>query len=159
MSCWTDGSFFSCCHIIFVLLSIAMFKLLPGRVSKSWTHSLESIAKHLLWSVTLQPQNSWHFLVNTNICGTQSSSNLTAVLVVSQELISELECLKNFYLALRHGQWLAELGGNILVPTELFLLLDICLPSHVTLNPICLSLWLYFMCGIVQRAHYRQAQV
>lgn len=145
MSCWTDGSSFSCYHITFVLLSVAIFKLLPGHVGKTWTHSLESIAKHLLWSLTLQPQNqkvshiSWHFLVDLNICGTQSSSSLRVVLVVSQELISELECLNNFYLALRHGQWLAELEGHVLVSTEFFLLLDICLPSHVTLKPICLS--------------------
>lgn len=158
MSWWTDGSFFSCYHITFVLLSVARFKLLPGHVSKSWTRSLESIAKHLLWSVTLQPQNqkvshiSWHFLVDLNICGTQSSSNLRVVLFVSQELTSGVS--KQFL----PGFKARTVGGNVLVSTEFFLLLDICLPFHVALKPICLSLCLYFMCGIVQRAHYRQAQ-
>lgn len=143
-----------CCHI-----QIAVWSCKQVLDSQAWAPSKTSLVCH-----SPAPKATFLdvFLVDLNICGfywTQSSSNLTVVLVVSRELTSELECLNDFYLALRHGQWLAELGGNILVSAEFFLLLDICLPSHVALKPIRLSLCLYFICGIVERAHYRQAQV
>jgi len=48
---------------------------------------------------------------------------------------------------------------EIPVSTHFFLLLDICLPSGITLKPISLFLCLYFMCGILGSAHYSQAQV
>lgn len=66
-----------------------------------------------------------------------------------------------FFLDLRCGQPLAELGGKmgILISTHFFLLLDVCLPSHLTLEPLSLSLCLRFMCGILGTADYSQAQV